>query len=183
MIIAREKRKENIAEYILYMFQIEDIIRAYDLDLERIEKDIISQYLQPYQVKRDIREWYRSLIAIMKEHDLRETGHIPLIYSYIQELDHLNKILLKDAGEITFNNSYIKASSAIRELKARSGDPLLSDVEVSLNGLYGLLILKLQKKKINPETETAFGFISEWLAILSQKFHKIEAGNNGVQNL
>ena len=28
MIVARQKKKENIAEYLLYMWQIEDIIRA-----------------------------------------------------------------------------------------------------------------------------------------------------------
>ena len=29
MIIARQKKQENIAEYLLYMWQIEDIIRAF----------------------------------------------------------------------------------------------------------------------------------------------------------
>ena len=36
MLIARQKLNENIAEYVLYMFQIEDLIRAYDFDLEGI---------------------------------------------------------------------------------------------------------------------------------------------------
>ena len=34
MIIAQQKLKENIAEYILYMYQIEDVVRAYHFDLE-----------------------------------------------------------------------------------------------------------------------------------------------------
>lgn len=38
MIIASRKRKENIAEYILYMWQIEDIIRANSCDIEQIKK-------------------------------------------------------------------------------------------------------------------------------------------------
>ena len=36
MIVAEQKRKENVAEYILYMWQIEDTIRALDFDLTRI---------------------------------------------------------------------------------------------------------------------------------------------------
>ena len=44
MIIAQLKRKENIAEYLLYMWQIEDIIRANKLDIDLIEKNLISQY-------------------------------------------------------------------------------------------------------------------------------------------
>ena len=34
MIIAKQKRKENISEYLLYMWQVEDLIRANHLDME-----------------------------------------------------------------------------------------------------------------------------------------------------
>ena len=34
MIIAQKKRKENIAEYLLYMWQIEDLIRATGVSAE-----------------------------------------------------------------------------------------------------------------------------------------------------
>ena len=34
MIIAQQKRSENIAEYLIYMYQIEDMIRANKLDLD-----------------------------------------------------------------------------------------------------------------------------------------------------
>ena len=44
MIIARKKRKENIAEYILYMWQIEDIIRANNLNITKIENNIIQKW-------------------------------------------------------------------------------------------------------------------------------------------
>ena len=37
MITASVKKRENIAEYLLYMWQIEDIIRAYGLDPDRIQ--------------------------------------------------------------------------------------------------------------------------------------------------
>ena len=38
MIIASQKKKENIAEYLLYMWQIEDLIRVYKLDIDAIQK-------------------------------------------------------------------------------------------------------------------------------------------------
>ncbi|MFC2121971.1 DUF4924 family protein, partial [Bacteroidota bacterium] len=62
MIIAKEKRYTNIAEYILYMWQIEDIIRAYKFDIDEIEKNIISKYDQPENILKEIRYWYISLI-------------------------------------------------------------------------------------------------------------------------
>ena len=67
MIIAEQKRKENIAEYLLYMYQVEDMIRANELELESIERTLISKFDVPYQVKRDMREWYKSLITMMQD--------------------------------------------------------------------------------------------------------------------
>jgi len=32
MIAAQQKRKENIVEYILYIYQIEDLIRAFQFN-------------------------------------------------------------------------------------------------------------------------------------------------------
>ena len=45
MIIAEQKRKENIAEYLLYMYQVEDMIRANGLDLDSIENSLISKFV------------------------------------------------------------------------------------------------------------------------------------------
>ena len=55
MIIASQKRKENIAEYLLYMWQIEDIIRAYKLDIDTIDEQIVSKYNVPDDKKKEIR--------------------------------------------------------------------------------------------------------------------------------
>ena len=52
MFVASQKRKENIAEYLLYMWQIEDLIRANNLDIDN-SKDITNlgfyfvEYLEP----------------------------------------------------------------------------------------------------------------------------------------
>ena len=43
MIIARQKRKENIAEYLLYMWQVEDLIRANKFDMDSINRTVIAQ--------------------------------------------------------------------------------------------------------------------------------------------
>ena len=62
MLIAKKLKEENIAEYLLYMWQIEDIIRANKLDIDIIDKQIISGFEQPQNVKNEIREWYENLI-------------------------------------------------------------------------------------------------------------------------
>lgn len=177
MIIAQKKRKENVAEYLLYMFQVEDLIRALNLSLPEIEKTIISQYNQPYDIKRDILEWYRSLTIMMKENDVERKGHIPLLTSLINQLSEFHLILLDKESEIEYTSAFNRAKPALEELKRKSGNTNISDVELSLNGLYGLLMLKIQEKTINPETETAFGFISDFLALLSSRFQEMELDN------
>ena len=44
MYISQQLRSRSIAEYVLYMWQVEDIIRAYDCQLSRIRSEYISQF-------------------------------------------------------------------------------------------------------------------------------------------
>ena len=44
MFVAQELRKTNIAEYLLYMWQIEDTIRAFDCSLSRIRREYIDRF-------------------------------------------------------------------------------------------------------------------------------------------
>ena len=67
MITASQKKRENIAEYLLYMWQIEDLIRANGLDIDKIQENIIDRYTSlSDQQKKEMREWYESLIDMMR---------------------------------------------------------------------------------------------------------------------
>jgi hypothetical protein len=176
MFIANQKRKENISEYLLYMFQVEDLIRSFKFEIEALEENIISQYKEDYNTKRDIREWYRSLIGMMRENKVESAGHIPLLKGLINSLNDIHLSMLQKDNEQEYSDLYSECRPAIEELRIRSGNTEACDVEVCLNGLYGLLLLRIQKKKINPETEEAFTNISGLLALLSQRFHAVEAG-------
>ena len=52
MFIAQELRKSNIAEYLLYMWQVENIIRAFDCSLSRIRKEYIERFEYDEEQKR-----------------------------------------------------------------------------------------------------------------------------------
>jgi len=177
MLIAQQKRKENIAEYLLYMFQIEDLVRAFKFDLDEIDSSLVSQYREDYKTKREIREWYKSIITMLKENDLEKSGHIPLINGLMRSLNDIHLNLLKNTNENDYIETYNLCKPAIEELRIKAGDPETNDIEVCLNGLYGLLMLKIQQKIINPETEKAFEKISGMIAMLSQRFHEIESGD------
>ena len=42
MFVSRQLKEKNIAEYLIYMWQIEDLIRANGCDMEKIKSTIIA---------------------------------------------------------------------------------------------------------------------------------------------
>lgn len=170
MIIAEQKRKENIAEYLLYMYQVEDMIRANELDLDGIEKTLISKFDVPYQVKRDMREWYKSLIAMMRDEQKEETGHLNILENLADQMHEMHHQILDQGLDTSYKEAYNKARVNIEALRMRSGHGKENDIQVALNGLYGLLILKLKKTPITDETMKAFDSIRELVAELSSRY-------------
>ena len=169
MIIAEQKRKENIAEYLLYMYQVEDMIRANKLDLDSIETTLISQFEVPYEVKREMREWYKTLITMMREEQKEGAGHLNFLEITAGQLSEMHHQLLQGIDS-SYKETYGKAKPHIEALRMRSGHSKESDIQVALNGLYGLLILKLKKTLISEETTQAFNTIRELVAELSSRY-------------
>ena len=170
MIIAEQKRKENIAEYLLYMYQVEDMIRANKLDLEGIERTLISKFEVPYEVKRDMREWYRTLITMMQDEQKEESGHLNILETTAEQLSEMHHQLLNQGLDNAYKEAFQKAKPHIEALRMRSGHSKESDIQVALTGLYGLLILKLKKTVITQETTAAFDTIRELVAELSSRY-------------
>ena len=56
MIIAQQKRRDNIAEYLLYLWQVEDLLRACQLDIDKVEKAVISRYDVDEKTRHEIKE-------------------------------------------------------------------------------------------------------------------------------
>ena len=75
MFVASQKRKENIAEYLLYMWQIEDLIRANGLDIDKITQNIVDRFNLPGDQRKQMIEWYESLIDMMRREDVVAKGH------------------------------------------------------------------------------------------------------------
>jgi hypothetical protein len=174
MLIAKEKRKENIAEYILYMWQVEDTIRACNFDIELIDSRIISQFSQPPRIKNEIKEWYVDIILMMHEEGLRDSGHLKMLNSLIDELNDLHQKLIHDKKDPKYLEQYYWAVPNIRDFEKRLEGKIRNEVETCLSALYALLLLRLQKKDVSRETMEAMQTFSNVLALLSLWFKKKE---------
>lgn len=176
MLIAKKLKEENIAEYLLYMWQIEDIIRANKLDINIIDKQIISGFEQSQNVKNEIREWYENLIDMMRREDVMEKGHLIINKNVISELTELHNRLLKSPQETEYTEAYYKTLPFIVELRFKTQDKNTPELETCLAALYGFLLMRLQKKDISGETQSALSQISSFLRLLSLKYKEYKAG-------
>ena len=78
MLTAKQLREENIAEYLLYMWQIEDILRACRFDIEVVKHNIIVNYPTDVSTMEAMAQWYADLIEMMRREDVMTKGHIQI---------------------------------------------------------------------------------------------------------
>ncbi len=171
MYIASQKHKENIAEYLLYMWQIEDIIRANSLDIERIKKNVIDRFNLDPAREKEMTEWYESLIDMMRREGVEKEGHLQLNKNVIIQLTDLHLALLKDPRFPEYTAEFYKTLPYIVELRAKAGENPAGEIETCFNALYGMLMLRLQTKEISPETQNAITQISRFIARLTKDYH------------
>ena len=89
--IAQKLKEKNIAEYLIYMWQEEDLIRANHCEMEEMEANVIARY--PEDQRPAMREWYGNLITMMSEEGVREKGHLQINKNIIINLTELHNLL------------------------------------------------------------------------------------------
>ena len=174
MFIAKELRKKSIAEYLLYMWQIEDIIRAMGCSLPLIRKAYISKFTDyTDEQKEDEIDWFGNLVRMMNEEGKRDQGHLNINDIIVRDLVDLHQRLLQSNKFPIYNAEYYKVLPFIVELRGK-GDKNISEIETCLDALYGIMMLRMQKKEISPETEYAIKEISTFIGMLSDYYLKDE---------
>lgn len=173
MITASAKKRENIAEYLLYMWQIEDIIRAYGLDIDKIEENLIDRHEGLDDVvRKQMRDWYESLIDMMHREGKEKSGHLQLNMNTLADIERLHRQLLANPKFASYAAEYYNTLPLIVELRAKAGDNRKDEIETCFDELYGILMLKLQKKEISNDTTRATKQISRFLAHLAGLYKK-----------
>ena len=164
MFISQELRKKSIAEYLLYMWQVEDIIRAYDCSLSRIRREYISRFDYDDEQLEEMTDWYGNLVTMMNQEGKREGGHLQINQVVLQQMTELHSQLL-ESTKLPF----------IVELRNR-GDKDKNEIETCLDALYGTMMLRLQNKEITPNTAHAIQEITTLLGMLSDYYAKDKQG-------
>ena len=142
-------KKNNIAEYILYLWQIEDFLRAF------------PQYAESNQELHDLNQ-------MMHQENIMESGHLQLAKNALDELEDLHNDLLDQ--EATYRAAVIQLAPSLNILKSKTNRPTMSDIEACLVLLYQIMLLKLQKKPISTETEQVQKQVTKLLQYLSKTY-------------
>lgn len=167
MFIAEKLRQENIAEYLLYMWQVEDTIRAYGCNEERIAREYVPLFKLDNEKAAKMSQWYAQLCAMMRSEGMKENGHLQINKNVIAELSELSQQLLESHGYAKYHSAYFHALPNIMELRKKGNGSNLTDIEVCFNALYGVMLLKIEKKPVSEGTETATKEISSVMAMLA----------------
>ena len=183
MLIAKEKRKENIAEYILYLWQLEDLLRTLSLDEARIKAVLVDPATMPDDKKEQTFYWYMGIVSLLKDEGKEANGHTNHSIHLIKDLNDIHLYLLNRKKDEKYAMLYYKAKPDLELFKEKMGNSQLSDIEAAFHALYSRILLKLKREPISAETEEAFTNISRLIAYLSAKFHRYEKGEEEMDEL
>lgn len=171
MFIAKSIREKSVVEYLLYMWQMEDLIRAYGCSLTRIRREYIERFDYTDQQKDEEEDWFGDLIRMMNQEGKRERGHLVINEVLLQDLGDLHVRLLQSTRFPYYSAEYYRVLPFIVELRQK-GDKEIGEVETCLNALYGVMLLRMRQKPISPETAHAIKAITTFLGMLSDYYIK-----------
>ena len=149
-----KSKKDNIAEYILYLWQIEDYLRAFP------EQAYSNTELMELQ-------------EMMHMEGIMYSGHLQLAQNALRELEELHDELIDT--EAPYRAVMIHLQPSLNLFKSKTDRPGMSDVEACLTLLYQVMMLRLQQKEISPETEVVVKDATQLLRFLSKTYYDNEA--------
>ena len=145
-------KKENIAEYILYLWQMEDYLRAFPENAEATPE-------------------LHELNEMMHREGIIESGHLALANNALAELIDLHTTLLNE--DAMYRAAILRIQPPLNLLKAKTDRPTMSDIEACLILLYQIMLLRLQKKEITPETASVQQQATQVLTFLSKTYKNL----------
>ncbi|MCT4639828.1 MAG: DUF4924 family protein [Bacteroidales bacterium] len=183
MIIARDKKQKNIAEYVIYMWQVEDLIRACNFDIEIIQKSVIDKFNQPEEVMSDIRQWYTHLIKMMQDEKIQKSGHLQFMKNTVNDIYNTHLYLLNKESDSEYIRLYNDAQQQMQMLVQKNKGESANEVELLFVALYGFLMLRLKGESVSENTQSDIRKISSLVSYLSEKHMRFESGKESMDSL
>lgn len=176
MFISKELRKKNIAEYLLYMWQVEDLLRANSLSIDNIRKTVVAPYNLSEKESTDLTAWYDNLLEMMRSEGVSKCGHLQINKNILMMLTELHIRLLRSTKVPFYSAAYYKALPFIVEFRTKSNGQDKPELENCFDVLYMTWMMKIQKRELSEETLKAAAEISRFVSMLSLYYKEDEEG-------
>ncbi|MFR9602729.1 MAG: DUF4924 family protein [Rikenellaceae bacterium] len=176
MDTAQRLRHENIAEYILYIWQLEDLIRALQFSPEAIYSQFVAPRTQlSPQDQTTLLEWYVQIAELLQKEEKEEKGHIEHTLHLIADLHNLHLQLLKLPIGARYRALYAQLEEAIPDLRAVIKNSV-SDTELCFRALYATILYRVKGEGGKNAVADTIEYVSPVIAELAQIFRKSENG-------
>ncbi len=176
MFVQKELREKNIAEYLLYMWQVEDMIRAAGLDSDRLYDAVIKGSGRSEEECREWKQWYDDLIEMMRAEGKTQSGHLQINENVLILLEDLHQRLLDSHKQPEYRDLYYKALPFIVEFRAKNHNTENGELRDCFNMLYGVWLLRVQGKPVSAATEQAVKAVSACIGKLSVLYRQEKEG-------
>lgn len=176
MLIANRLKNTNRAEYLLYLWQVEDLLRSFGCDADRVKHEYLTKFQLEGSARQEVENWYADLCRMMWEEGLREKGHLPVSRNVLQGLEELHGRLLESSRFPYYREMYYKVLPYIVELRAKGTSKDETELQVCFDALYGVWMLRLQKREVKDDTAKAAKDISALLGQLSDYWRAEQEG-------
>ena len=174
MDIAQAKRKENIAEYILYLWQLEDLLRALQFSPEAI----YSQLVAPRQVEEEQKHiyllWYMDIVNLLRKEGKEETGHLEHTLHLIADMHNLHLQLMDLPVGAHYRQTFARLEPYLPTLRTALGKNI-SDTELCFRALYATMLYRIKGGENSAIADT-MEYISPVIGELTALYHKVERG-------
>lgn len=177
MDIAQAKRRENIAEYILYLWQLEDLLRALQFSPEAIYSQLIAPRKDLDETRRPVfLMWYMDIVNLLCEEGKEEKGHLEHTLHLIRDLHDLHLQLMKLPAGAHYRQTYARLEPLLPRLREVMGNPGMSDTELCFRALYATMLYRIKGEGDKSAVADTIEFISPVIGELAAMHGKVERG-------
>ncbi len=149
---------------------MEDLLRACQLDDERIEQLLVNRFATMTDDLSSVRQWYLELRDMMLGEGRREHGHLQINTNVLNQLTDLHQQLLKEGQDAIYTSCFYSTLPFIVELRGKEGEQKVGELETCFTALYGVMLMRMQKREISKETGVAIKQISKFMGLLAEKY-------------
>ena len=176
MLIALQKRRENIAEYILYLWQIEDLLRALQFSPEAIYSTLVARVEgADEQQKENIFNWYMQIVELLRKEGKESKGHIDHTLHLVADLHNLHLQLMKLPVGEHYRITHARLAAELPRLRTILDNDEISDTELCFRALYAAMLYRI-KGSGEKAIEDTLTVISPSIGELAALYGKVERG-------